>query len=443
MTEVAQIVPSKPDFSINPKQSEYCEIVLDSASGKLPYRYVAMGGSFRSGKSYGSLAILYLLCAIYPGSRWIVVCHTWSFAKENTWKELMKIIDNRNSWTLNLSSLIATYHNGSSIEFRSEDHESYPDQSNFDGLSCSGIMLEECQNISYAMFQKAIQRVGSLRLKKEPKPLILLTFNPSQNWLKKTFYEPWKKGDLEAPYYFINALPSDNPTNTPEQIEGWNTMEERQYKQYVLGDWSNFVDTNNLFAYSFNRGRHLVTTPEGREWQGDNDHYLWLSCDQNKNPLVTMVFQHYAGVMRVLDVIRIMNGDVYRMCAEIKRRWPNFAYKVTGDASGYSGNAAVSDGLNYYRIMQHELDIPEDNFEVQRKNPDLIDNGRLVNAALQKYPILINAEKCEPLVYDLENCRVTPEMKLLKKDRSDPAQQSDALDCFRYAVNCELRALVI
>jgi hypothetical protein len=442
MPEV-QVVPSSPNFDINPKQAHFLEVVLDAVAGKNDYRYIAYGGAFRSGKSYGSLSILYLLCAIYPGSRWIVVTDTHGFAQENTWPELLKIIDGRPSWNLNFSRLIATYHNGSSIEFRSEDHQGHPDQSNFDGLSCSGIMMEECQRLSHQMFLKAMQRTGSLRLEKEPKPLILCTFNPSQNWTKRVFFEPWRRGELQAPYYFINALPSDNPTNTKEQIDGWSNMDARSYRQYVEGDWTNFVDTNNLFAYAFDRERHLVQECIGAEWAGDNDQYLWLSCDQNKNPLVTMVFQHYGGVMRVLDIIRIQNGDVYKMCHEIRRRWPNFAYKVTGDASGYSGNAAVSDGLNYYRIMQAELQIPEDNFEVGRKNPDLIDNGRLVNAALEKYPIMINAERCEPLIYDFENVRVTADMKILKKDRSDEAQQSDALDCFRYAVNCELRALVI
>lgn len=436
-----------PDLSKNKKQGEFVYDVLDAARGASENRYLMYGGGVASGKSVAALTSLLLLCLIYPGSRWAVFRASNNNLEKTTLPSIGRLLAGNNRWKYNGSqgAMSWTYENGSKILFISENFNADPDLNHVLGLEINGAILEEAGELSEKLFDILKTRIGRWKLKKMPSPLIILTCNPSQNWTKTKFYVPWRNGDIQAPLYFKQALVRDNIDNLPnaeEYLLALQSMPERERRRLVDGEWVNFVDQNSLFAYSFSRHRHVVY-PEGPEWLGDRDQWLWLSCDQNKNPLVTMVFQHYGGTFRVLDIVKISNGDVYKMAAEIRRRWSGFAYKVTGDASGYSGNAAVSDGMNYYRILASELDIPDDNFEVSRKNPDLIDNGRLVNAAFEKYDMRINSQNCEPLVYDLENCRVTPEMKLMKKDRNDPAQQADALDCLRYGINCELRALVI
>ena len=70
-----------------------------------------------------------------------------------------------------------------------------------------------------------------------------------------------------------------------------------------------------------------------------------------------------------------------------------------------------------------------------KSNPPLEENQALVNALLQNYNIVIHKEHASALIYDLQNVRMLPNGTILKTNRQDPTQQSDALDTFRYYCN--------
>lgn len=432
--EFAKAHPEQPDFSINEKQKELFYGALAAATGSSGRRVIAYGGGMRSGKTYGMLAMLTVLCRAYPGSRWVVVTETYGYAKNNTFKELLKIVGSFRQWTINHSELSATYENGSAIEMRSEDHTTYPTQTNFDGLSCSGMLLEECQNLSLAMFEKARQRIGSLRLKKEPKPLLFMTFNPCSNWVKKTVYEPWVKNVLPEDMLFINALPADNPTNTREQMESWKMGDPREYRRYVEGDWSD-MDADSRWAHAFDRGRHLGETAL------DTSLDVLLSFDFNRNPMSCVVAQHdeIAHQLRVIEAIKLPNSDIYKICDYIKKNYPGQFFRVTGDASGRNSSALVADGLNYYVVIKERLDLSRSQFVIPRSNPRLSDNQHMVNALLSNYDVRMDPVKAASLIWDMENVKMNPDGTIVKLDRTDASQQADLLDSFRYLCNAFMR----
>lgn len=411
--------------SANPKQLHFLKTVLSEND----YRYFAYGGAIRGGKSYVVLFILHQLCLKYPKSKWCIVRSDMPVLKSTTIPSFNKLVQTDLYGKWNLSSHTFTYKNGSQLIFKSENIQQDPDLNSFLGLEVNGFFLEQAEELSSKMWQKALERTGSWYVDPMPKALILTTFNPTQNWVKEMFFEPHKNGTLEAPYYFESALPKDNPFVTKDQWSAWGMMHDRYKLQFIEGDWSDFNDTNGLWAFAFDRKKHIATP------KSDNNQMLYLSFDFNKNPICCSVIQWDGTTIKVVETIKLANSDIYAMCMYIKTKYKGFMYMVTGDASGKSTSAMVQDNLNYYKIIVKELGLTFAQVKVPSVNPKLEDNQVLVNSLLSNYPVEIHETDAKALIYDLQNVKMLPDGTIKKVDRTDPTQQADALDTFRYFCN--------
>jgi hypothetical protein len=289
--------------------------------------------------------------------------------------------------------------------------------------------LEQAEELNEKMWDKALERTGSWYIDPMPPGFIFLTFNPSQNWVKQKFYEPWVNGTLHEPYYFESALPKDNPFVTAEQWKQWDKMAERYRLQFIEGDWSDYTDTNNLWAFAFERSKH-VGRPEL-----DTSEIVYLSFDFNKNPICCSVIQHYGGRISVIETVKLKNSDIYALCNYLKVHYPEAMFLVTGDSTGKNTSALVRDNLNYYRVIMQELGLTSQMMKIPSCNPRLEDNQVLVNSLLANYEVVIHEDKAKGLVYDMQNVKMLADGSIVKGDRNNPAQQSDALDTFRYFCN--------
>ena len=95
----------------------------------------------------------------------------------------------------------------------------------------------------------------------------------------------------------------------------------------------------------------------------------------------------------------------------------------------------VQDNMNYYKIIKSQLNLSNNQLVVPVVNPRLADNRVLVNSLLSRGNVLLDRDNTKSLQFDFENVTVLPDGSIKKADRSDPAQQADALDTFRYACN--------
>lgn len=432
----------------NAKQRLLLETAVQAARGQTPVREISYGGGQRGGKTFGTLGVLVLLCRMFPSSRWYIFRDTFAAHKTKTIPSLEKIIMGLTTWRWNRdsSNYYAEYENGSRIIFAGENKEVDPEFGFLLGLECNGIVLEQTEDISERFYKASKARLGSWIIDPMPTPLMFMTFNPTQNWTKKLIYLPWRN-NLLAPYQaFIEALPDDNPWNTADQWETWSRLDPKTQRQMIQGDWTDLTDKDNLWAYAFDREKHVAKDADKHPeiWNGNKEEFLYLSFDFNRNPMCCSVIQHYNDTIYILQTYKIRNSNIYDLCDHIKAEWGDeFLLQVTGDATGQSSTAMVEDNLNYYRIIASKLDLAPACFKLTSVNPKQKDNRVLVNSVLSRYKVQIHPVKCEDsLIYDLENVKMYADGSIVKADRNDPAQQADALDTFRYWLNVYMRRFV-
>lgn len=222
-------------YQESPKQRYATELAL---SGQ--YRYLLYGGGIRGGKTYWALAIIFLLCKLFPGSRAVIVRKDLPTLRRTIVPSFEKLRPRDFCGPINQGDWTAKCTNGSVIVFFTESISEDPDLNRWKSLEANWIFLEEANELQGRSFHKAQERAGSWVLPSgiQPHPLVLLTCNPSPGWIKRLFYDPWQRGELHAPYAFVPSLAAENPFNPDAYIAGLSDLPPQEYKRYVAGDWS-------------------------------------------------------------------------------------------------------------------------------------------------------------------------------------------------------------
>jgi len=153
-------------------------------------------------------------------------------------------------WQLNGQYNYIKFFNGSQIDLLDvKETPTDPDFERFGSLEYTGGALEEAGEIKFKAFDVLKSRVGR-HLNKElniPSKL-LITANPTKNWLKRTFYNPWKKGDINPKYAFVEALYSDNHYTADEYGENLSEISDLVTRQRLKdGNWDYSEDNDSLF----------------------------------------------------------------------------------------------------------------------------------------------------------------------------------------------------
>lgn len=207
-----------------------------------------------------------------------------------------------------------------------------------------------------------------------------------------------------------------------EQIE--QTTDPITYRQEYLAEFINKSD--QPFFYCF-EDKHI----------SDNAKHIpnltiYLSFDFNVNP-ITCIMGHIGTLnnlpfVHIFDEIGLFNQDIYELCRQIKSRYPNGHFMVTGDASG-KNRTALGKNLNYYYVIKKELGIKDPQFRIPGSNPSFAENIVLCNSILSKHNEVVVNPKCKELIYDLRFTQWDGQ-KIVKDDRSKREYRADYADCF-------------
>lgn len=332
------------DIELTPKQAEFAQALF---SGR--YKYLLYGGAIRGGKTYAMLLLVLAFARIYPGSRWAIVRKDLPTIKRNTLPAFEKVKPPGFCGDVHRSDWYVDCTNGSRIFFFSESFERDPDLDRWKGLEVNGFALEECNELNEKSFWKAVERAGSWICQGEqPPPVILATCNPTLGWVKQRWYDPWCKGTLEAPWFYLPARIYDNPHLPQSYLDSLEELKKSNpsaYRRFVEGDWESADEPDQLIKYDWTLAARNVEPVDGKAAlgvdvarYGDDDSVL---SPQKGNRILDLEYHHGLSLERLAAIVQARIVDT-----------PVDAVEVFIDAVGLG--AGVVDILRgqHYRVRE-------------------------------------------------------------------------------------------
>ena len=418
-------------FKPFPKQQEFIDAVFSWA-----YSFLTYGGAMGGGKSYVCLAIIILLCRIFPKSRWCVIRESIPTLKSTTLVTWNKIVPKNFVAKVNQQDHIVTFKNGSEVIFMAEDYKNDKDFDRFKGLEVNGFLLEQIEELQEALIDVCIIRAGRHKIEgvdasgaplKQPKPLILANMNPTLLWPKKRIYDPWSKGKLPRGWHYVPAKITDNPVLADDQdyMSRFDTLDDLTRRRNIEGDWTAF-GIDKPFLYSFSMVKHVIPEP-----YKPNPHLnILVSFDFNKNPMTCTIAQGL-DIRRlvVFDFVKMENGSTPEVCDRILAKYPEFKFHidVTGDATGKNRTPMLVGEVNHYTIIKQKFQLSDSNLKVKTKNNDLSASQIMCNSILQHADVTVT-NNCEDLITDCIYAEVDENNELVKTQ----TEGRHFLDNFRY-----------
>jgi hypothetical protein len=191
-----------------------------------------------------------LLCRLYPGSRWAIIRKDLQVIKRNTIPTFNKVVPHSFIESFNATDYVVKFKNGSQIIFMGENYDKDKELNRFRGLEVNGFALEEVNELQEATFFKCIERAGSWTMENMPPPKILCTTNPTQNWVKTRFYDPYVAGELNAPYFYLPSSIFDNPYLAQSYVDSLKSLPPEVYKTFVEGSWEGTDEPGQLVPWT-------------------------------------------------------------------------------------------------------------------------------------------------------------------------------------------------
>lgn len=363
-------------FESFPKQEEFLEAVFSNK-----YNLILYGGAIRGGKTFAGIGALLLLSKMYPKSKWVIVRNTLQTLKLNTIPSFRKICPASFIKSYNQDTQVVTFTNDSQIIFLGENYADDKELNRFKGLECNGFLFEEINECQQKTLYKAFERAGSQILDKMPKPLILATCNPSNNWVKELIYDKWKLNTLPSSWHYIPSKITDNPFIPEDYKESLKSMPPYEYEVFVNGNWDLQERTGAEFYKYFSLDKHVIPC-----------HYeptlpLHISWDENVNPYLPCgIFQLQGKEVRMIDCIlgRNPKNTIKDVCNEFKFRYSGHksGLFIYGDATSQKEDVKQEKGYNFFSVIMKELAQFNPQKRVSQANPSVVMRGQFMNAIL-------------------------------------------------------------
>lgn len=302
------------DLNIKPQlKQHYCyERLFDAIT-----MYTLFGGGAEGGKSWLGCEYFLLMGERYPGTRYFFGRDTLTSLMSSTFVSWQEVTAHHGFtegefWRFNGKWNFIEFYNGSRIDLL--DLAFRPRDPMFERLGSRQYTqgwIEEAGEIYFEAFDTLKSRVGRWKNKEYGIPgKMLLTCNPKKNWLKRLFYDPWKKGTLPPEYAFIQALYRDNAYTADDAEKRLSSIENRQRRQRLKeGNWDYDDDVGAIF------NSEKVSDMFTNTFVPSGERYLTADIAmQGSDKFVLIVWEGW----RVIKIIVMEKCDAPEVEAKIK-----------------------------------------------------------------------------------------------------------------------------
>lgn len=319
---------SVESIKMSPKQLDLLNLILDHQTTEIFY-----GGSAGSGKSRGCANIFLMLVKKYPGIKLGVFRKTSTQLRKTTMDTFFKAMQafelkrcdpkdvnfKSGDWRLTDIGSKIEFKNGSQILFMSLDPANDPEFTSIGSLEIDSAMVDEAGEITKLAKDTLRSRLGRGQATQVYHliPKLILTANPSTNFLRKEYYEPyvdhgagefqqWQNGELtddetgeKRPAYraFLRATAYDNPFLPSSYIDTLKSLPDIQRKRLLDGNWDFNDQDDQLFSYKLIRDVLVESLPEPQYYEKKTGLSVFSPFGQKKEKVEKRkIFTLTAGI---------------------------------------------------------------------------------------------------------------------------------------------------
>jgi phage terminase large subunit len=255
-----------PEIHLTNKQSIAWDYLTDTTT-----QYILFGGGAGGAKSWLGCTWLLVMCYMYPGSKWFIGRKELKRLMGSTFITFLKVCQEykvpKSAYKLDGKYNVIEFSNGSKIDLLDLAHQpTDPLYERFGSLEYTGGWIEEAGEAEYMCFDVLKTRVGRYKndaFKLTPAKL-LLTCNPTQNFLYRVFYKPFSETRLPKNMKFVQALHNDNPFQESGYSQQLDQISDPILKARLRdGLWEYSADSMNLINFDAIMQMFVNTVPDG------------------------------------------------------------------------------------------------------------------------------------------------------------------------------------
>lgn len=234
------------------QQAAMQALTVDTIIEELVY-----GGAAGGGKSFLGCSWLLLSCLAYPGTNWFI----GRFKKSQIFESIVETtipkvcrkfgIEN-NLFRINSQKGFVKFKNGSNINFLELAYKPGEDRE-YDRLGSTeytGGWIEEGGQVPVKAYEVIKQRIGRhLNDKYNIPGKLLITCNPTKNWIYSEFYKPWKDSEIDPHKGFIQSLVDENKYIETGYVDRLNKLKGQEYERKRKGNWEYSGGPDDLILY--------------------------------------------------------------------------------------------------------------------------------------------------------------------------------------------------
>lgn len=217
---------------------------------------ILYGGAKGGGKSFIGCSLIFADALMYAGTFYFIARKQLNDLRKFTIPSIHQVLNGwgipQEAWKYNGKDNYYELYNGSMVFLLDCKYmPSDPQYQRFGSMQMTRGWIEEAGEFDYDSYSNLKISIGRWKNREyNLKGKLLITANPSKNFLYKEFYTPYKEGTLNKRRAFIQALPYDNKMLPKEYIQNLeNTLRGAEKQRLLKGLWEYDDDPNALCDY--------------------------------------------------------------------------------------------------------------------------------------------------------------------------------------------------
>ena len=264
-------------------------------------------------------------------------------------------------------------HNGSVILWEPLDERpSDPEYQRFGSLELTMVFIEEAGEIARRCYQILSSRIRHNLPNGRQK--MLLTCNPSKNFLYREFYKPYKNNELDKDKIFIPALVTDNFAPDDPYVLGLHKLDSVDKERLLYGNWDYEDNEDCIFEAEdiIDLFTNLCKVEKGR--------YISVDVAGAGKDRCVIMFWRGLVVEEIYIAKKSREDDIHYVIKELKKRHSVGNSNIVIDADGMGVFVAEKyRGCNNF--MNGSAPIIDDKF----KNKEDLPQRNFANLKTQCY----------------------------------------------------------